>query len=1176
MANKDFIVKNGIQVLGSGSTPATSSQTGALVVTGGVGVQGDAYIGGTLYANGAQVITTASIGSSGVTTITAGTDTVAVNNGGAYTVWNTSTFQSVTNRGATTTNAISITNTSNSVSTTSGALKVSGGVGIGKDLYVGGNTYLQGDLYVDGDQFTLNSTNLNIGDKTITLASATTVAATAAGSGIQISTNTFASILYDGNQTWNVKGNLVPTSNFLLGTSGNPWNGVYSNQVYDNGNRVVTSVTPTAGVGIAIVGLIGTGPSAVFTVTNMGVTSITTGSGISVSTSTGTVNIVSIDTLQLVTGRGNVTSNSISITNTGSTAFVVSGTIVAGPITSNGAAVWTTATLTDDSQLTNGAGYLTSATIGQYGVSSITAGAGISVSTGTGNVIVTNTGVLSLFAGTDTAISSTSGNITIWNTDTLQSVTNRGAVTNNAITITATSDTTGTVGGALAVSGGVAIAKNAYVGGNLVAGQINYGYGNLQNYGPHLSTGTVVGRQLTIQGGNNLVPISLSPWISCTTSTTSTVGTYFANLRQITSIGGTNVEIWNQAISYATKYSLSFYVKYSSTINNFQMVADVQAGSTYDTVTLDGITLQVRSDLGTAPKATITNVGGGLYRLSGIITSGASGTAKFARVVVLGTFIGSETVVASHIQLEAGAGTSAYTETVGLAISEVNNLYVPTGQALVQQGSASLPSYSFAGLSPGNSGIFLNSGINWAIAGTAAGMLANNGVQVLTTGSYSWASAGIAGSSDLFLYRDAANTLALRNGTSGQVLRVYNTFTDVNNYERAYIGWAANRLVIGNEKAGTGASRGVTLQSQSDILIQVNGTTNGWGIGATPHIVPSANNSYDLGSTSYTIRTGYFGATNSTSTVSGALVVTGGAGIGQDVFIGGNLTVGGAVNLYGAINTATNLAGGTAGQILYQTGPGATSFAGPGSNGNILISQGTVGPTFLTTASVYVGNALASNNISGGVAGQIPYQSTTGTTAFITTATAGQVLVSRGSAAPVYQNTLTLADTTVALSSTTGALVVAGGVGIGGSVYIGGGIASTATNNGSLVVTGGVGISGALNAATKSFIIPHPTKPGQSLRHGSLEGPEFGVYVRGRLTGSDTIQLPEYWSKLVDPNTITVEITAMGKYQKLYVKEIIGATAIIIGNDNLLAKAIDCFYTVYGERADVDKLQVEG
>jgi len=116
-------------------------------------------------------------------------------------------------------------------------------------------------------------------------------------------------------------------------------------------------------------------------------------------------------------------------------------------------------------------------------------------------------------------------------------------------------------------------------------------------------------------------------------------------------------------------------------------------------------------------------------------------------------------------------------------------------------------------------------------------------------------------------------------------------------------------------------------------------------------------------------------------------------------------------------------------------------------------------------------------------------------------------------------------------------------------------------------------VVGSFAASTKSFVIEHPTRPGYDLRYGSLEGPENGVYVRGRLKGN-RIELPDYWTKLVDPDSITVNLTPIGKHQKLYVEEI-KDNVIIIGNDNLFGKTVDCFYTVFGERCDVEKLVVE-
>lgn len=117
-------------------------------------------------------------------------------------------------------------------------------------------------------------------------------------------------------------------------------------------------------------------------------------------------------------------------------------------------------------------------------------------------------------------------------------------------------------------------------------------------------------------------------------------------------------------------------------------------------------------------------------------------------------------------------------------------------------------------------------------------------------------------------------------------------------------------------------------------------------------------------------------------------------------------------------------------------------------------------------------------------------------------------------------------------------------------------------------------VVGSFAATTKSFVIEHPTKPGYSLRYGSLEGPENGVYVRGKLTGKNTIELPDYWTKLVDPDSITVSLTPIGKHQKLYVENIEN-NIVTIANDNLFSKSINCFYLVQAERVDVEKLIVE-
>ena len=126
--------------------------------------------------------------------------------------------------------------------------------------------------------------------------------------------------------------------------------------------------------------------------------------------------------------------------------------------------------------------------------------------------------------------------------------------------------------------------------------------------------------------------------------------------------------------------------------------------------------------------------------------------------------------------------------------------------------------------------------------------------------------------------------------------------------------------------------------------------------------------------------------------------------------------------------------------------------------------------------------------------------------------------------------------------------------------------------NGATTVTGTLDVSGGITGATKEFVIDHPTKPNMKLHHGSLEGPEHGVYHRGRLTDEHEIVLPDYWDGLVDENTITVQLTPYGDYQMLFVESIENN---IIRVQNEANEGIDCFFIIHGERKDIGKLEVE-
>ena len=140
--------------------------------------------------------------------------------------------------------------------------------------------------------------------------------------------------------------------------------------------------------------------------------------------------------------------------------------------------------------------------------------------------------------------------------------------------------------------------------------------------------------------------------------------------------------------------------------------------------------------------------------------------------------------------------------------------------------------------------------------------------------------------------------------------------------------------------------------------------------------------------------------------------------------------------------------------------------------------------------------------------------------------------------------------------------------------------ALTTINTPSAAITcASLSASGTVSGATgsfsvKPFNIPHPSpdKEGMRLVHACLEGPENGVYFRGRVTNKKEILLPPYWKDLVDWTTITVNLTPIGSHQSVIVKRFDEDKIYLQSNGGM---PIDCFYHVYGTRKDIAPLPIE-
>ena len=124
---------------------------------------------------------------------------------------------------------------------------------------------------------------------------------------------------------------------------------------------------------------------------------------------------------------------------------------------------------------------------------------------------------------------------------------------------------------------------------------------------------------------------------------------------------------------------------------------------------------------------------------------------------------------------------------------------------------------------------------------------------------------------------------------------------------------------------------------------------------------------------------------------------------------------------------ATNLGGGTAGQVPYQTDANKTSFTQVGTANSLLQSNGTGAPTWVSPLGLFVQNAgyattagiatyatnagvatyatkagLSTNLVSIAATGQIPYQSADNTTSFTSGGLGGNLLQYNGLSGPIW------------------------------------------------------------------------------------------------------------------------------------------------------------------------------
>ena len=115
-----------------------------------------------------------------------------------------------------------------------------------------------------------------------------------------------------------------------------------------------------------------------------------------------------------------------------------------------------------------------------------------------------------------------------------------------------------------------------------------------------------------------------------------------------------------------------------------------------------------------------------------------------------------------------------------------------------------------------------------------------------------------------------------------------------------------------------------------------------------------------------------------------------------------------------------------------------------------------------------------------------------------------------------------------------------------------------------------IGTTGPTGPADKSFIIPHPVNKDKYLVHVCLEGPEAGVYYRGKavINNGDEfveISLPNYVDALAADFTINITPIYDGTVKGVY-----SATEVVNGTFRIYGTPGKVHWTVWGKRHDIE------
>jgi hypothetical protein len=273
-----------------------------------------------------------------------------------------------------------------------------------------------------------------------------------------------------------------------------------------------------------------------------------------------------------------------------------------------------------------------------------------------------------------------------------------------------------------------------------------------------------------------------------------------------------------------------------------------------------------------------------------VISTGTIATS--APVTISQTWDGTGSTVFKALVVNAttpGTTSSSSSLLLDLQVGGVSQVTVRKDGAIV------LP-YNYPGIIDGSSN---SGGTNYTWGGPRFGAFA----------SIAWSAGAPQSASDTILLRDAANTLALRNGAAAQTFRVYNTSPGTGNNEYAEIAWVGNFLLIRPAASGTATVRGSVFGSGSSETYLDGSVTNfrstsliRWSINSSGHFVAGADNTYDIGASGANRPRNVYAAG---AVIAGGLQVISGGGIQNSIGTGANIYF-----ISGASRLAFDLGGG--------------------------------------------------------------------------------------------------------------------------------------------------------------------------------------------------------------------------------------------------------------------------